>query len=94
MPDHPEAFSPTSAALFLGLSTSTLAKLRLTGNGPSYCKLGRRVVYLREDLSSWLESRRTRSTSEADARLPRTLTKFPPREQRTPAATSGRGRPR
>jgi hypothetical protein len=32
------------AAKLLGLAPSTLAKLRLSGNGPVYCKLGRRVV--------------------------------------------------
>jgi hypothetical protein len=62
------------AAKILGLSTSTLAKLRLGGNGPVYCKLGRRVVYRLEDLAAWLESRVTRNTSDADARLPKSLT--------------------
>jgi hypothetical protein len=38
------------AAKFVGLSESTLAKLRLNGNGPAYCKLGRRVVYRPIDL--------------------------------------------
>src|SRR5262245_35633253 len=38
------------AAKVLGLAPSTLAKLRLSGNGPVYCKLGRRLVYRREDL--------------------------------------------
>jgi Helix-turn-helix domain len=38
------------AAKVLGLAPSTLAKLQLSGNGPVYCKLGRRVVYRREDL--------------------------------------------
>ena len=39
-----------AAARFVGLSESTLAKLRLNGNGPTYCKLGRRVVYRPADL--------------------------------------------
>jgi predicted DNA-binding transcriptional regulator AlpA len=58
----------------LGLATSTLAKLRLKGNGPTYCKLGRRVVYRRADLEQWLESRTARDTSDADARFLRALT--------------------
>jgi hypothetical protein len=41
---------------------------------PVYCKLGRRVVYRRDDLVTWLESRVARETSDADARLPRSLT--------------------
>ena len=64
----------TEAATLLGLAPSTLAKLRLSGNGPIYCKLGRRVVYRREDLEAWLQSRLARDTSDADARLPKSLT--------------------
>jgi predicted DNA-binding transcriptional regulator AlpA len=62
------------AAKFLGLAISTLAKSRLSGNGPVYCKLGRRVVYRREDLEAWLDSRVVRNTSDADARLAKSLT--------------------
>ena len=62
------------AADVLGLAPSTMAKLRLSGNGPVYCKLGRRVVYRREDLEAWLETRVARNTSDADARLPKSLT--------------------
>jgi predicted DNA-binding transcriptional regulator AlpA len=71
----PKAISASAAAIFVGLSKSTLAKLRLSGNGPTYCKLGRRVVYRRQDLESWLESRLARNTSDADVRLPRSLTR-------------------
>jgi predicted DNA-binding transcriptional regulator AlpA len=66
--------TPDAAAEFLGLASSTLAKMRLSGNGPVYCKLGRRVVYRMEDLEAWLESRVVRNTSDADARMPRSLT--------------------
>ncbi len=52
------------AARILGLSESTLAKLRLSGNGPTYCKLGRRVLYRPDDLLAWLEQRRRQSTSD------------------------------
>jgi predicted DNA-binding transcriptional regulator AlpA len=67
------------AARVLGLSESTLAKLRLNGNGPIYCKLGRRVVYRTADLEQWLQSRTTRDTSDADARLLKALTAAHPR---------------
>jgi hypothetical protein len=63
------------AAEVLGLAKSTLAKLRLTGDGPVYCKLGRRVVYRRQDLETWLDSRAAYDTSDADSRLPKSLTK-------------------
>jgi predicted DNA-binding transcriptional regulator AlpA len=62
------------AARYVGLSESTLAKLRLNGNGPTYCKLGRRVVYRLADLDAWLQSRTTRDTSDADARFLKALT--------------------
>ena len=58
----------SDAARLLGLSPSTLAKLRLTGNGPIFCKLGRRVVYRMEDLAAWLVEHRRTSTSESGAR--------------------------
>ena len=55
------------AALYLGLSPSTLAKMRLRGDGPAYSKAGPRVViYDRADLDAWLAGRKRRSTSEAD----------------------------
>jgi len=53
-----------SAADYLRLSKSSLAKLRLSAAGPAYCKLGRRVVYRTVDLEAWLASRRRLSTSQ------------------------------
>ena len=47
-----------------GVSTSTLAKWRLTGFGPAYSKAGRNVVYNVPDLDAWLVSRRRVSTSD------------------------------
>lgn len=52
------------AAQFLGVSKSTLAKMRLYGRGPVYLKLGRRVAYAREDMMTWLTRNRFTSTSE------------------------------
>ena len=72
--NNPNTLPAREAAKALGLASSTLAKLRLNGNGPVYCKLGRRVVYRTEDLEAWLETRVARDTSDADTRLPKTLT--------------------
>lgn len=55
---------PQEAAAYLGLSHSTLAKLRLTGGGPSFRKLGRSVRYHLDDLDRWAAERSQRSTSE------------------------------
>ena len=68
-----------SPLAIVGLSESTLAKLRLNGNGPVYCKLGRRVVYRLADLEQWLQSRTVRDTSDADARFLKALTVAHPR---------------
>jgi len=52
------------AAAYCGSSASTFEKLRLTGGGPVYSKIGRRVVYRVEDLDAWLAANRRRSTSD------------------------------
>lgn len=60
-----EKMRAPQAAQYIGLSTSTLAKMRLRGDGPPYSKAGPRIViYDRTDLDEWLTSRRRRSTSE------------------------------
>ena len=79
MPELPKVVTTKIAARFVGLSESTLAKLRLNGNGPVYCKLGRRVVYRPSDLEQWLQSRIARDTSDADARFLKALTAAHPR---------------
>ncbi len=55
------------AAEFLGVSVASLNKWRCTGAGPVYVSLSRRVAYRPEDLSTWIESRRRRSTSDPGA---------------------------
>lgn len=55
------------AAEYLGVSVSTLEKLRVKGGGPEYLKLGRGVVYDTRDLDKWLEASRRRSTSDTKA---------------------------
>jgi predicted DNA-binding transcriptional regulator AlpA len=55
---------PRDAANLLGLSESTLAKLRLSGGGPEYLKLGRSIRYARKSLDTWIAARARRSTSD------------------------------
>lgn len=52
------------AAAYCKSSASTFEKLRLTGGGPAYSKIGRRVVYRVEDLDAWLAANRKTSTSD------------------------------
>jgi len=52
------------AAAYVGLSKSTLEKLRVTGGGPVYAALGRVVVYRLEDLDAWVSAHIRCSTSD------------------------------
>lgn len=52
------------AAAYLGLRPNTMAKMRVYGTGPDYRKHGRYVMYHRDDLNRWSESRKYRSTSD------------------------------
>ena len=54
-----------AAADYLGLSPSTLNRMRVTGDGPRYSKLGRRVIYDVHDLDAWIEERKRRFTGES-----------------------------
>lgn len=50
------------AAKYLGLSASTMEKMRLRSDGPRYAKLGRLVVYAITDLDAWVDARKRTST--------------------------------
>jgi len=53
------------AADYIGLSASTMEKMRLYGEGPRYAKLGRSVIYAITDLDAWVNAHKRSSTSEA-----------------------------
>jgi predicted DNA-binding transcriptional regulator AlpA len=52
------------AARLLGLSPRTLEKHRTYGTGPTYRKLGGRIVYAPEDLKLWADRGVRQSTSD------------------------------
>jgi excisionase family DNA binding protein len=52
------------AADYLRLSTRTLERLRCSGLGPKYVKLGRSIRYQRDALDEWIAGRVFQSTSE------------------------------
>jgi predicted DNA-binding transcriptional regulator AlpA len=54
------------AANYVGLSKSTLDKLRMGSDGPNYLKVGRAVIYHVADLDAWLASKRRASTWAAN----------------------------
>jgi DNA-binding transcriptional MerR regulator len=55
--------SETEAAESLRLSPRTLQRWRVVGGGPSYRKLGKRVVYTPDDILEYLERSRRGDTS-------------------------------
>jgi predicted DNA-binding transcriptional regulator AlpA len=57
------------AAKLLGVSTRSLERWRLTGDGPRFRKFGRRVVYARSDIFQYADCHAYQSTAEADAAL-------------------------
>lgn len=72
MPDPTAGLPPRflrtpEAARFLSLSGRTLEKHRTYGTGPSYRKIGGRVVYAIEDLKAWADRGTKTSTSDPGA---------------------------
>jgi predicted DNA-binding transcriptional regulator AlpA len=59
-----EPLDTQAAARFIGMSASWLEKSRVRGDGPRFRKLGARVVYDREELRAWLETKGRASTAE------------------------------
>jgi hypothetical protein len=65
---HQKLLKPLDAAEFLGLSTSNLAKRRMTGEGPRFVKMNGAVRYDLEGLQDYINQSTRRSTSDARAR--------------------------
>ena len=63
----PRTLSETDAAEYIGLSRSTLRQGRCEGRRekrmppPPYIKLGRKILYFKEDLDRWMEMHRVAS---------------------------------
>ena len=54
------------AATYVGLSPSTIEKMRLSGDGPAFVRLGGRAVgYDVQDLDDWIDRQR-KCTVEGD----------------------------
>ena len=48
----------------LGVSRETMAHWRVSGSGPKFIKVNRRIAYDPKDIEDWLDARRVSSTSE------------------------------
>ncbi|KAB2737406.1 helix-turn-helix transcriptional regulator [Brucella anthropi] len=81
----PRFLRTKEAAEFLSLSARTLEKHRTYGTGPSYRKLGGRVVYAIEELEAWAERGAVTSTSD-----PRGSILPAKRHDHAPAVPAGR----
>ena len=53
----------SEAADFLRLSERTLERWRVEGDGPTFRRFGRRVVYAKSDLEAWADTRCFQNTS-------------------------------
>jgi predicted DNA-binding transcriptional regulator AlpA len=57
---RPRLLTEKQAALYIGMSRSFLRQSRMNGrrqnrtSGPPFLKIGRKVLYLAEDLDAWL----------------------------------------
>ncbi len=54
----PAALDTIQAATYLSVERATLKKWRSLGTGPTYARLGSKVVYLIEDLDEFLRAHR------------------------------------
>ncbi|MBR7653448.1 helix-turn-helix domain-containing protein [Brucella oryzae] len=81
----PRFLRTKEAASFLSLSARTLEKHRTYGTGPSYRKLGGRVVYAIDDLEAWAERGAVTSTSDPRGSVL-------PAKRHEPASTAHAGR--
>ncbi len=60
----PDWLTSNAFAEWLGLKPQTIRKWRVRGGGPSYVRLGYRVLYRRVDVEIWLAERTFKHTSE------------------------------
>lgn len=66
-PDGTRAFySPKQLAESTGIPLGTWAMRRSTGQGPRYFKIGRRVLYAREDVEAFIAAARQASPVGAE----------------------------
>ena len=62
----PRLLRTQEAARFLGISIRTLEKHRTYGTGPTYRKIGGRVLYTIRDLEAWSDIGIPKSTRDTD----------------------------
>lgn len=63
----PTLIDEAAASIRLGVSPRTLQAWRVSGGGPIYRKIGRRVLYATADLAAFIEAGARSHTSEVRA---------------------------
>jgi hypothetical protein len=61
---------PEEAAKILNLSTSWLAKARMTGDGPEYVQIGRAIRYTPTSLLQFIAKRTRKATKQRNNERP------------------------
>ena len=61
----PRYLDARQAAAYLRISPRTLHRMRETGDGPPYSKVGRKVIYDIVELDGWMAERKQRFIGEA-----------------------------
>ena len=59
-----EILDTREAAEYLSISTIFLSKMRVSGGGPKFYKLGRAVRYSLRDLENWIKENRYSHTAQ------------------------------
>lgn len=62
--DKPDYLTTREAASRLRIGESTLTKLRIYGGGPTFHRIGRRVVYSATTLDTWAQRATFETTSQ------------------------------
>jgi len=62
-----DLLSATEAAEYLKVAKQTLAVWRLSGRGPAYMKIGRKIAYSKDTLNAYLAAHTFSSTAEYQA---------------------------
>ena len=62
----PRLLTTKEASQYIRLAVRTLEKLRFTGGGPRYHKVGRLVFYTLVDLDDWIDRHAYAMTSDPD----------------------------
>jgi excisionase family DNA binding protein len=58
MADEGELLTEAQVARLLAVSLSTMKRLRASGDGPSFIRIGRAIRYRREDVDTWLRQQK------------------------------------